>query len=398
MKALLLSILSAAIIGSVSCFAPGTLRLNPPINAANTFATGRGRGAFGDDDDASKSTSRLFLSKTNESANNIEKTPPPDKDKLTKRYKIGSILFGLVSVILATMPDRTKAVKLGSKYAGSAGYGLAAGTCHILADATSNDRLSSDTYKRLNGGLFFFCFISLFAIPGEAAFHPQFGPAILLMMAMAFMKGWGCSVAYEGWKTGVEESSGRNASVTAKQLAAEFGHGIKSTASGIFRTPRKGFVYLLYLLVVLAGGFSAVMEAQFYMKYSAPLFDISLQWSAFARLVLVSSMVYSLKDAAERGRLTGTTFIQMNFMVALWALAGKFVARTERVSCSLFLLTRIRPGFGTFTCSCDWSGNVSTRFVLLKESHAAHEYTVSLRRNPISLYEIKRATTATSQT
>jgi hypothetical protein len=34
-------------------------------------------------------------------------------------------------------------------------------------------------------------------------------------------------------------------------------------------------------------------------------------------------MVYSLKDAAERNRLTGTTFIQLNFMVGLWALAGK---------------------------------------------------------------------------
>jgi hypothetical protein len=316
---------------------------------------------------------------------------------LTKRYKAGSILFGLVSLILATMPDRTKAVKLASKYAGSAGYGLAAGTCHILADATSNDRLSSDTYKRLNCGLFFFCFVTLFAIPGEAAFHPQFGPAILLMMAMTFIKGWGCSLAYEGWKTGVEESSGRNASMTVKQLAAEFGYGIKSTVSGLFHTPRKGFVYLLYLLVVLAGGFSAVMEAQFYMKYSAPLFDISLQWSAFARLALVSSMVYSLKDAAERGRLTGTTFIQMNFMVALWALAGKFVARRARKAClaSHVVGANIRIHPFRVTCSCDWSGNVSTRFVLLKESHAAHEYTLSLRRNPISLYEIKRATTAT---
>jgi type IV secretory pathway TrbD component len=31
-------------------------------------------------------------------------------------------------------------------------------------------------------------------------------------------------------------------------------------------------------------------------------------------------MVYSLQDAAERDRLTGTTFIQMNVMVGLWAV------------------------------------------------------------------------------
>jgi len=252
------------------------------------------------------------------------------KSKLTKRYKTGSILFGLVSVILATMPDRTNAVQLANKYGGAAGYGLAAGICHILRDAASHDRLSSDTYKRLNVGLFFFCFISLLSIPGEAAFHPQFGPAVLLMMAMTFIKGWGCSLAYAGWKLGVQELNG-NDSTTPRQLVGEFGKGIKSTLSGIFNTPRKGFVYLLYLMLVLAGGFSAVMEAQFYMSYNAPLFNISLQWSALARLFLVSSMVYSLKDASERGRLTGTTFITMNFLIGLWALFGKFQIVMKRM-------------------------------------------------------------------
>jgi hypothetical protein len=29
-------------------------------------------------------------------------------------------------------------------------------------------------------------------------------------------------------------------------------------------------------------------------------------------------MMYSLKDAAERDRLAGTTFIQMNFMIFIW--------------------------------------------------------------------------------
>jgi type IV secretory pathway TrbD component len=35
---------------------------------------------------------------------------------------------------------------------------------------------------------------------------------------------------------------------------------------------------------------------------------------------MISTMVYSLKDAAERDRLAGTTFIQMNVMVGLWAV------------------------------------------------------------------------------
>lgn len=34
---------------------------------------------------------------------------------------------------------------------------------------------------------------------------------------------------------------------------------------------------------------------------------------------MISTMIYSLKDAAERDRLTGTTFVQLNIMIGLWA-------------------------------------------------------------------------------
>jgi len=34
---------------------------------------------------------------------------------------------------------------------------------------------------------------------------------------------------------------------------------------------------------------------------------------------MISTMIFSLKDAAERDRLTGTTFIQMNVMIGAWA-------------------------------------------------------------------------------
>ena len=242
--------------------------------------------------------------------------------RLSKQYTAGTILFGLVAFILAAMPDRTRGVQLAGKYGGAAGYGLAAGTCYILANDVKNNRLTTDSSKRLNVGLFFFCLISLFALPGEAAFLPMFGPAVLLMTVMTFIKGWGCNLSYQGWKIGVEESRGL-ANMTSKQLLGQFARDIASSIKGIFYTPRKGFVYLLLFFMVVLGGFSAVMEAQFYMQYGAPLFNISLQWSVLARLFFVSSIVYSLKDAAEQGRLTGTAFIQMNFMVAAWALFGK---------------------------------------------------------------------------
>jgi hypothetical protein len=48
-------------------------------------------------------------------------------------------------------------------------------------------------------------------------------------------------------------------------------------------------------------------------------FDISLQFSGVSRLFLISSIIYSLKDAAEQNRLGSTTSISMNYMVAAWA-------------------------------------------------------------------------------
>jgi hypothetical protein len=54
--------------------------------------------------------------------------------------------------------------------------------------------------------------------------------------------------------------------------------------------------------------------------FKRSLFEASLQWSAVGRLFMISTIIYSLKDAAERDRLASTTFIQLNVMVGLWAL------------------------------------------------------------------------------
>ena len=54
------------------------------------------------------------------------------------------------------------------------------------------------------------------------------------------------------------------------------------------------------------------------------MFDISLQWSGVARLFLISTVMFSLKDLADRDPMTtGTTFIKLNLMVGAWAALGK---------------------------------------------------------------------------
>jgi hypothetical protein len=47
-------------------------------------------------------------------------------------------------------------------------------------------------------------------------------------------------------------------------------------------------------------------------------FDISSKFSGISRLFLISSILYSLKDAAEQDRLGSKVYISMNYTVAAW--------------------------------------------------------------------------------
>ena len=80
--------------------------------------------------------------------------------------------------------------------------------------------------------------------------------------------------------------------------------------------------------MVCVGAFSTLMEGIFSIQYQDAFkrsaFDISLQWSSLSRLFLIASMIYSLKDAAERDRLDGSTFIRMNVLIGCWSLAIGF--------------------------------------------------------------------------
>ena len=52
-------------------------------------------------------------------------------------------------------------------------------------------------------------------------------------------------------------------------------------------------------------------------------FTVGTRLFRCSKLGLLSVCMYSLKDAADRGRLSGTTFIQLNFLTSLvWAAMG----------------------------------------------------------------------------
>ncbi|GKY96145.1 hypothetical protein MPSEU_000574500 [Mayamaea pseudoterrestris] len=208
---------------------------------------------------------------------------------------MASYMFGFMGAVLLVMPDHTVNTMVSSKLGGAAGYGIASGLCYILQGATNHDRLKSVTYKRLNIGLLGFSLMSLAAVPGEAGFLPTFVPALLLSLVATIVRLLGAFAAYSGWVQGL------GGKASPRTLIQDFAQDTKETLLGL-RVKHKGALFRNAFVHLAIGAF-----------------EISLHWSAVARLFMISTIIYSLKDAAERDRLQGTTFIQLNVMVGIWA-------------------------------------------------------------------------------
>jgi hypothetical protein len=269
-------------------------------------------------------------------ADTLDDPPSPDttttaaaKERLSKAYRVAQYAFGTVAGMIFAMPDRTLTTLLATKWGGAAGFGIASNMCRILRQANDHDRLGSDTYKRLNLGLLGFAGLGLTAVPGEAAFLNSAGAAMVMAGLLTALRLFGTVLAFTGWKRGVVMGAGGGdgdkINDTPKQWLGELVQGTKDTVKGLkVKYSKKALTYRNCLLLVCMGIVSSFMEGLFNMRYQKEFtrtwFEISLQWSAVARLFMIATMIYSLKDAAERDRLTGTTFIEMNVMVGAWAL------------------------------------------------------------------------------
>lgn len=184
--------------------------------------------------------------------------------------------------------------------------------------AYDNNRLGSDTYKRLNLGLFAFMVVGLFAIPGEAGFLPSAIGAMVISVLLTVLRLYGAALAWKGWEHGVGDSS-------LNKLWSEFVNGTREMIKGLrVQDQKKALTYRNMLVLIVFGTISSFFDGIFILRYmkefNRSLFDVTLKLSAVGRLLMISTMIYSLKDAAERDRLTGTTFIQLNVLVGTWAV------------------------------------------------------------------------------
>jgi hypothetical protein len=160
-------------------------------------------------------------------------------------------------------------------------------------------------------------------------------------ISLTLLRFWGCIVTWIGWVQNIPVSPTTTTVTTATSTNAsnefnpiiqhcrtpliELGRGIKETVMGFqVRSAKKALTYRNCLLIVLGGALSHFMEGWFDIRYrnefTRSWLDVTWQWSTVSRLCLIATMIYSLKDAAERDRLMGTTFIELNVMVGTWAL------------------------------------------------------------------------------
>jgi hypothetical protein len=182
------------------------------------------------------------------------------QQRLTKAYNLSTGLFGVASLIVFGIPDRTLTKKLATKWGGAAGFGLAAYWSHVLSKATQKDRLSSDTFKRGNLGLFGFSVLGLAALPGEAGFWPHDTPAIATAAILTIVRVVGAVVSIWGWKSGI---------LKGVSPIQEVWNGFKSNLRGLrVQEKKKSLFYRNALLIVLFSMFSSIMEWNFQLRVS----------------------------------------------------------------------------------------------------------------------------------
>lgn len=275
-----------------------------------------------------KSSSPIVLHNSDTPAKPEIPDNPPDIASLVKRggaaaadtistgtlqtigYVFNSLGYAAISAIILFMPDKTEMARLDAKLGGAAGFAMAALLSNMLAGAAQRETLKRDAYKKVNLGLLAFCAVGVFAVPGESAFTPLQIPGTLLAGFMSMMRVIGGITSYFGWRAGVGD----------KDVVKELVEGAKATQESMdLEKKSKGY---LYKWSAVALGFG-IANSLLTIGKSKLDFDVSLEVSTISRLLLVISMLLTLKDADEQSKLSNRTFFQMNLMIGGWCFLGK---------------------------------------------------------------------------
>ncbi|KAG7368512.1 hypothetical protein IV203_031255 [Nitzschia inconspicua] len=187
---------------------------------------------------------------------------------------------------------------------------------YILIGAASNDRLSSETYKRLNLTVIIFSVLQL-PMP---MYHWTEGVVSKVPAFVALVN------AVKGYCFGVV---GWDKSRNMSFMLTDLKDGIMASVQGSIALKQESIGYLIGTAFICV--MTAVKVLDFVKVFMVPCgegtsntYMILSKLSSLGRLGVMASIMYTLKDAADRNRLSGTTFVQLNYLMMAAFLTMSF--------------------------------------------------------------------------
>lgn len=257
-------------------------------------------------------------------------------------YRLSAIIYLLLG-ISTLIPGIMKPSLFALAINYSSGPLLASGIAYILIGAAENDRLGSDTYKRLNLFLSVFGILwlvaAIFIKKTDQLMHGAKIVANPLVVFASFsavangIKGW--AYGAKGWDKAGNTTYIEDFKELVKSSWDILVSPIKNMRAGLYLagTAYVALLKLFHLQMLFGVGRETITAARY-----------GSWFIAFAKLQLLFMASLTLVDAAKRDRLAGATFIELNVMSAFaWIATSGKLPREEGPDCpsslSRFALT-----------------------------------------------------------
>jgi len=251
------------------------------------------------------------------------------KKRVMIGYRLSAVIYAMLGLsTLIPIFLRPAMAPIALNYAG--GPTLAAGVAYILAGAAENDRLGSDTYKRLNFFLSKFGFLWLAAAvlvrqvtPLSRGAKILSNPLVVLASLSALVNG------IKGRGYGVKGFDKANKKSYLGDLLDLAKNSIQIIVSPNIPNVKAGF-YMAGTAFIGGLTVSKLVDlTKMLMGVGGQTLDLAKvgSWAmAFAKINLLTAAMCCLADAAKRDRLEGTTFIELNALSSFtwFGIGGEF--------------------------------------------------------------------------